>query len=1292
MNYLAANLKRLALTLTFMVAAFYMHAQPYFDGPIQLRARVREVNTLFNATDATFLGVGFDPDEMTYKMYGADQPNLDGFIWNNNPTGGTCLQANFNPTAAGTSSPDFNHIFFDHTYPFVAAPEFLDIHVDMWEDDSDDVTCTGSRCSFNSSVTCGLVINTSDDFHCITSSQPFKNDLRFRDGNPCEWYDHGQLTMDPGACSNNVYRPRVQTYWRYVKGTACNTTDAIDLYTFASGSQILHSNSNSCYSNNFAGSPGNDVFYTFTTTSPIGLNASLCGNASFNTVLYLLDANCNQITFNNDFCGQVSEISYPLCTPGRYYLVVDGATAGANGPFTLTISEDPTVLVNFTTSKRDITCNGGTDGRAWVNITSGTGPFTYQWAPGGANTDTINNLSAGTYNVTVTDAFGCSSTASVTVNEPAAITATATANDPSCFGVANGSITINATGGTAPLQYSIDNGNIYQNNAIFTGLAAGTYDFIIRDVNGCTGTVTGVTLTNPPPTIVANATVNSVSCNGNGDGSVTFNPTGGVSPYQFSLNGSPYGSGNTFVGLAPGGYNASIRDNIGCIKDTTVIITQPLVLNSIITGVTDVNCNGGADGGFTVQATGGTAPFSYSTDSVTFQASGTFTGLAAGYYTVYVVDANNCTAITSARVIEPTALVAQELFHLDVSCNGLSDGVVVVSGSGGVSPYEYSDDNTTFQSNAAFDNLAGGSYWFYVRDNNGCVDSVQAVVGEPSVVAATSTTTDASCAGSADGSIVVNATGGTAPYSFSIDGGVFQSDSTFSNLAAGTYVITVRDLNFCEGVFSFTVGNTSTITATFSNVVDVLCFGDNTGEFTVQGGGGTAPYDYAVNGGGFTANGTFTTLTAGTYTVTVRDAGGCTLDTSITLTEPTELVVTANVTNATCFNSNDGAIDLTVTGGVTPYTFAWSGGLPVQQNQTGLAGGNYDVTVTDGNNCTEVLSIVVGQSPEIFLSIADVTDVSCNGAGDGAIDLTVMGGTPPFTFAWTGGATNEDPQNLAGGTYTVTVTDDNGCTTTAFATVNEETAITISIAGTGNTCAGGSDGEVTATVSGGVAPYTYALNGGSFQSSPTFGSLLPGSYFIVAKDSAGCEATSATLLIEDGPEITLSYEDIEITQGESGQLVAELDPAGLPIASIVWTPTTGLSCIDCLEPVASPETTTEYTVTVTDTNGCSVTATVTVEVNEDFRVVLPNVFTPDGNGQNDDFRFYSFGAEVTEIRIFNRWGAQVYFNPNQESAAPGWDGNYNGDKAPEGTYVYMINVTYVNGETRQVTGSVTLLR
>ena len=165
-----------------------------------------------------------------------------------------------------------------------------------------------------------------------------------------------------------------------------------------------------------------------------------------------------------------------------------------------------------------------------------------------------------------------------------------------------------------------------------------------------------------------------------------------------------------------------------------------------------------------------------------------------------------------------------------------------------------------------------------------------------------------------------------------------------------------------------------------------------------------------------------------------------------------------------------------------------------------------------------------------------------------------------------------------------------------------------------------------------------------------------------------------------------------ITKGESGQLVADLYPDNAVLTDISWTPATGLSCTNCLEPVASPEDTTEYTVTIVSDNGCSATTTVTVYVDDNFRAFIPNIFTPNGDGQNDYFSFYTFGAVRTEVKIFNRWGAQVYYNPDQPSASNGWDGQFSGEDAPEGTYVYVIEILFANDEERQFTGSVTLIR
>lgn len=1285
------NLNHYLCFLLLLAIPWQLSAQQqYVDGPINLQVKVREVKTLFNATDAQALGVGFNPDELTYKVWATDDAAISGLGWQ----GGQCLTANFDPIAAGTNSPDFNYTMFNRTYTTPAVPRFVDIYFEGWEDDSDDFSCQGNRCVFDPSVPCAF-INTGDDFHCFTVNQPFKNNLDYRNGNPCEWYSHGFLDMDAGASANDVYKPRIETFWRYTKGTGCSPTAAIDLYTFSSGSAVTHFNSNVCYTNNFSNSPGNDVFYTFTTNAPIGAQISLCGGATFDSYLYLLDSNCNVISSNDNSCGSVSEITYPICNPGRYYVVVDATLATETGTFTLSIDEDPSVLVNFTSTSTPVTCNGGTDGAASVTVTSGRPPYTYTWSPGSfPNTSSLSNLTAGTYTVTVRDSFGCEKTENIVVAEPAPLVLSlVAANNPSCAGVTNGSIVTSATGGNAPYQYSIDFGNTFQNNATFGNLGVGFYDIMVRDSKGCTDTLLRINLINPPTSIRSNPTIVDVSCNGDADGSAAFSPYGGVSPYQFSLNGGAFSSTASFSNLAPGNYNLRIVDGIGCSMDTAFNIVQPVVLQSLIINQVDVLCNGGADGEFTIAANGGTPGYEYSLDSVTFTANGTFTGLAAGNYYVYVRDANNCTALNAVQINEPTPLTAAVQFQLEPTCNGSTDGVVVVAASGGTGPYQYSDDNVSFQSNAAYTNLSAGTYTYYIQDANLCNDSVIVTVTDPAAITATATITDASCAGSADGVLVVNATGGTAPYRYTINSGLFQSDSTFNNLAAGTYVVTVRDVNFCEDNFQFTVGNTSSIVATFSAVTQVACFGDATGAFTVTGSGGTAPYEYALNGGGYSSTNTFTGLTAATYDVSVRDAGGCIKDTTFTIVEPVDLVVTADVTNATCFNVSDGAIDLTVTGGAGNYVYSWSGGLPATQDQTGLAGGTYTVDVTDGNGCTESLTIVVDQSPEIFLSIANVTDVSCNGANDGGLDLSIAGGAPPFTYSWSNTSTNEDLTGVNGGTYTVTVTDANGCTTTAFGTVGEEQALSIAVNLDADvTCAAGADGTISAAVVGGVPPYQYSLNGGAYQIDSFFTGLVTGTYFIIAKDSKGCEISSSTVTLSELSSLDLSYEDLEITQGESGQLVADLFPTDAVLTDISWSPADGLSCTNCLEPIANPADTTEYTVTIVDENGCSVTTTVTVYVNDDFRAFIPNIFTPNGDGQNDFFSFYTFGAVRTSVKIFNRWGAQVYYNPNQPSATNGWDGQFSGEDAPEGTYVYVIEILFANDEERQFTGSVTLIR
>ncbi len=1263
-----------------------MVAQVVNDGPIQLEVRLREVRTFFNATDQ-LLGLT-DPDELTYYVWARANADVLGQGW----LGGTCLQSNFNPTATGTNSADFNTVLLNTVYPGANVPAGFDLRLEAWESDQVDPTCSGSRCTYSNNVSCAFgLINEEDDFPCFAN--PFRTQMDYRLGPPCQTYDHGYVTLS-GTCANDVYRPRIETYWRYTSGTSCS--DAIALGNFGIGSSVTHFNSNQCYGNNWPNSPGNDVFYNINVTDPIGITISLCNPAAgFDTYLYLLDANCNTIISSNDnSCGAQSQIVTTICTPGIYTIVVDGATAVAQGTFTLSITENPSVYVDFNTANTPVSCFGGSNGTATVTTTQGFGPFTYTWSPGTLPaTASQTGLAAGTYSVTVADVNGCERVKTITVGTPAAFVSSAVPTDPSCNGVSDGSIDVTVSGGTPPYEYSSNAGNTYQSSSSLNNLAAGTYTVWVRDDNNCIEIVGTYTINNPPATIIPNVVVTGISCNGLSDGSFTSTPSNGNAPYQFSLNSGSLVSSGTFNNLSLGTYVLAIVDDIGCRVDTTFNITQPAVLSAQISNNTGALCAGTSTGTLTVTATGGTTPYQYTLNGGIPQASNVFNNLPAGNYTIDVEDARGCQTQVFATINQPFTLNAGQLFRIDVSCNGLSDGVAVVSAAGGTPPYDFSDDGVNYLNNAAFSNLPGGTYTFYVRDFNGCTDTTDITIIDPSLIAATATTVSATCQGINDGEIVINATGGTPPYRYAIAGGLFGTDSTFSNLAAGTYNFSVRDVNLCEENFTFTINNASSIGITASHT-DVLCFGDSTGTITASGSAGTPPFLYSLNAGTLVSSGNFTGLAGGSYLVRVQDASGCQKDTTITIAQPADLVITVvSTSNASCFNTNDGAIDIEVTGGTAPYTYSWTGGLPATQDQQNIAGGSYTVEVTDANGCTEDATIVVGQTPTLFVTIASIQNVTCSGANDGEIDITVNGGSLPYTFDWSTSAVTEDINGLPGGTYTVTVTDANGCSEIVSATVTEATPLVINATITGTvTCSGGSDATLTASVNGGEAPYAYSLNSAAYQVDSVFNNLAPGAYVVSVRDAQGCISSTAAVSIVDGDIFSLTYTDIEITLGEEDTLIGLLNPSSTVLSTITWSPATNLSCTDCLNPVASPEETTLYTVTATDTNGCSVTSSVMVYVNDNFRVAVPNIFSPNGDGNNDTFSFYTFGAEVTEVRIFNRWGAQVYYNPNQQSEALGWDGTHNGENAQEGTYVYVIDVLYANGEKRQSTGSITLIR
>ena len=441
---------------------------------------------------------------------------------------------------------------------------------------------------------------------------------------------------------------------------------------------------------------------------------------------------------------------------------------------------------------------------------------------------------------------------------------------------------------------------------------------------------------------------------------------------------------------------------------------------------------------------------------------------------------------------------------VDVLCNGNSTGTIDLMVTGGSIPYTYNWN--TGQTSQDRSGLAAGTYTVTVTDASCSTSSVSVTITQPGAILLTETNVDVLCNGAATGTIDLMVSGGTGGYMYSWTGGATTQDR--SGLAAGTYTVTVTDANGCTKTTSATITQPSAIVLTETNV-DVLCNGAATGTIDLMVSGGTGGYMYSWTGGATTQD--RSGLAAGTYTVTVTDANICTKTTSATITEPVLLAATATPTNVIC--NSDGTITLTITGGISPYDITWDGPAAndgTANNQasgymiSSLPAGTYAISVTDDNGCIKTASATITEPAAMVLSTT--TTPSCTGGATGIIDLTVLGGTMSYTYLWTNGAISQDISGLAGGTYTVTVTDSNGCSKTTSAVVSQSTAMILTTT-TVATCVGGNIGSIDLTVSGGTPTYSYLWSNTS--TAQDINGLGVGTYTVIVTDMNNCTATTS---------------------------------------------------------------------------------------------------------------------------------------------------------------------------------------
>ena len=460
-----------------------------------------------------------------------------------------------------------------------------------------------------------------------------------------------------------------------------------------------------------------------------------------------------------------------------------------------TITVNKTSALGATANITDLSCATGSAGSISVSVTPNSGVPPFQYSINGGTLQSSNifaGLASGTYTVFATDINGCSTTLNnVTVNRTGNLGVGYTSTTASCSGINNGSITILPPSVYTPLQYSINAGPPQTSN-IFSGLAAGSYTISVTDAIGCTGS-TNITITQGSG-ITATFTTTPTSCSGANNGTITVTPGGGNFPYQYSINGGPLQSSNTFNGLAPGNYSIGVADVNGCNSSFPVVINQSSALNANVTK-TNVRCNGAANGTITINVSNGSAPYQYSLDNVTWQTSNTFTGLAPASYTVYYRDNNACTNSQPVTITQP-AVLNTTLTSNAPRCFGYSDGTITVAATGGTISYQYSVDNINWQGSNFLTGLSAGPYTVYCRDANGCTATNTITITQPALFTATAAVTDASCNGGADGQITITPTGGTAPYYYSATVPTLQLLNVIK-VAPGTYNILLADANVC---------------------------------------------------------------------------------------------------------------------------------------------------------------------------------------------------------------------------------------------------------------------------------------------------------------------------------------------------------------------------------------------------------------------------------------------------------------------------------------------------------------
>lgn len=623
-----------------------------------------------------------------------------------------------------------------------------------------------------------------------------------------------------------------------------------------------------------------------------------------------------------------------------------------------------------------------------------------------------------------------------------------------------------------------------------------------------------------------------------------------------------------------------------------------------------------------------------------FQASSNFTNLPADTYTVTVEDNAGCQATYTLPVVvaEPAALSVALDGQTPTTVGG-NDGKVWATPSGGATPYNYQWSQITVFTDT-LSGVAAGSHCVTVTDDNGCtVSGCYTLTAPPCNLSVSNVTpTGVTCPGGADGSIVITAANAVGNVEYSIDGGAnWSTSNTFSPLSAGVYNIVVRDDQGCtaNGPGNNTIVTMPPVWNANTSVTDPSTIGGSDGSVNLTVSGGTLPYTYEWSNAQTSQD--ISGLSQGSYSVTITDDRGCTTTATASVNNPgCSLSLSETHDGVTCNGLSDGSITVTPANGTGPYSYSIDGGNTTQASATfsGLTGGNYTVLAEDANQCTATVSVVLTE-PNVLTAPTVVTPLSAPGAFDGAVDVTASGGTSPYAFLWSNGATTEDINNLDAGNYCVTVTDNNGCVVTSCKTVSYNNPACAGFAVTNATVqqpiCPGDQGSITVSISGGQNPVLYSVDSGAtFQNGVSLFNVAPGTYHVLVRDNAGCEETFSGNPIVIVAPATLNPTITAVSGGfaiidtfVSYQWLRDGQPISGETDTLLLTPAVG-----------------DYAVEVTDSRGCKDTSnTLSIAVGIEEELLSKTKLYP--NPVTDKLYVEGGGSEVISITITDLQGRTI---------------------------------------------------